>query len=563
MLMKEFFCPTLRELPAEAEVISQQLMLRAGMIRKVAAGIYSYLPLGYRVMKKLETIIREELDKAGAQELLMPVLHPAELWKESGRWAEYGPELVRLKDRKEREFCLGPTHEEIITFLVRHELKSYKDLPLNFYQIQTKMRDEIRPRFGVMRAREFTMKDAYSFHASRESLDECYEKMYHAYCNIFNRCDLDYRVVEADTGPIGGSDSHEFMVTADTGEDQVLYCGDCEYAANIEKASARVKVKEMPVKPKKEMLYTPDIKTIAQLAEYLSVPEEHTIKTLIYRGEKGEYMALLRGNDQINEVKLKNALQENEIEMVVDDSLERPMGFVGPVDQKGFKIISDNLVMKMDWGITGANEKDYHLTGVIPGQDFKPQIIADIRLTQSGDGCPHCSNPLRSARGIEVGHIFKLGTKYSQAMKAFFIDADGKERPFIMGCYGIGVGRTVAAAIEQNHDDMGIVWPWPLAPFQVIVLSLGDSDEINNVAENIYKKLWNIDVETLWDNRKERPGVKFNDADLLGIPLRITVGKFAKEGKIEIKERASGETEIVNIHQVVQWVNQFRKRKGE
>lgn len=559
MKMSQAYIPTLKERPTEAETPSHELLLRGGMIRRVAAGIYSFLPLGYKVVRKVEKIIREELEKAGAQEVHLPLLHPAELWQESGRWDEMGDLMVKLKDRRDRDYCIGPTHEEVMTDLIRNELKSYKDLPQNFFQIQTKVRDEIRPRFGLLRAKEFSMKDAYSFHASWESLDETYRDMHDAYCRIFERCGLDYRVVEADTGPMGGTDSHEFMVLAETGEDSILFCDSCGYAANVEKAQSKVpKLKEKIDRPEKEEIYTPGITTIEKLMEKMNIPGEYLFKSLLYKGEKDYYLAIVRGSDQLNENKLIALLGDPFLGLAEDGYRDLPPGFLGPQGEHGLKIIADELVMEMDWGVAGANREDYHIQGIVPGRDFSPDIVGDIRSARHGEGCPDCQGTLEEIRGIEVGHIFKLGTKYSESMKANFLDENGKAHPMIMGCYGIGVTRTVAAAIEQNHDEDGIKWPLPLAPYQVILLTLGKDEKLNEESEKIYAELKGKGIEIIWDDRSERPGVKFNEADLLGIPLRITIGKkFLESGQVELKDRFNNQDHMVDKVDLPDWVLKY------
>ncbi len=559
MKMSQIYIPTLKEKPTEAETPSHELLLRAGMIRRVAAGIYSFLPLGYRVVRRVEQIIREELEKAGAQEVHLPLLHPAELWKESGRWDEMGDLMVKLKDRRDREYCIGPTHEEVMTDLIRYELKSYKDLPQNFYQIQTKVRDEIRPRFGLLRAKEFSMKDAYSFHANWESLDATYQDMHKAYCSIFQRCGLDYRVVEADTGPMGGTDSHEFMVLAETGEDSVLFCDSCGYAANVEKAQSKVsKQEEKIAPPEKEEIYTPGVTTIEGLEKTMDLPGEYLFKSLLYRGEKDYYLAIVRGSDQLNENKLMALLGDPHLHLAEEGYKNLPAGFLGPQGDHGLKVVADELVMEMEWGVAGANRVDYHVQGIIPGEDFSPDMIGDIRSARHGEGCPRCEGTLEEIRGIEVGHIFKLGTKYSESMNAHYLDENGKAFPMIMGCYGIGVTRTVAAAIEQNHDENGIKWPLPIAPYQVILLTLGKDEKVNEESEKIYEELKKAGVEIIWDDRPERPGVKFNEADLLGIPLRITVGrKYLETGQLEIRDRYNNEDYLLEKSQLLTWVQDY------
>jgi len=544
----------MKEIPAEAEVISHQLMFRAGMIRKVATGIYTYLPIGLKTIRKVETIIREEMNAAGAQELLMPMVQPADLWKESGRWEYYGKELLRFKDRNERDYCLGPTHEEIITDLVRKEVRSYRDLPLNLYQIQTKFRDEIRPRFGVMRAREFIMKDAYSFDRDDAGAEESYQKMYHAYSRIFERCDLSFKAVEADTGSIGGSASHEFMVLANTGEDLILSCDKCSYAANLEKAVSRLPGAPVPEEgePRSlEKVYTPGKKHVEEVAEFLKVAPEKLIKTMIFETDKGFVAGLVRGDKDVNPLKIKNLLGANFIELASDADVERltraDVGFAGPVGLP-IPLFVDPTVMDLRDAVCGANETDYHFVHVDPRRDIKADKIVDIRLAAEGEGCPHCEEGvLKAFRGIEVGHIFKLGTKYSEALGATFLDENGKERPVIMGCYGIGVGRTVAAAIEQKHDDHGIIFPMAIAPFEVEILPVQTNNEVvMEFSEALYGTLSRKGVDVLIDDRNLRPGVRFKDADLIGIPLRITIGRgFLKDGKVELKVRETGEvTEV-------------------
>ncbi len=561
MRYSQYFIPTVKETPADAEVISHQLMLRAGMVRKLAAGIYNYLPLGLRSIRKVEQIVREEMNRAGAIELLMPSVQPAELWQESGRWAFYGKELLRFRDRKDGEFCLGPTHEEVVTDLVRREVKSYRQLPLNLYQIQTKFRDEIRPRFGLMRGREFIMKDAYSFDVDEQAADLSYDKMYQAYRRIFSRCGLNYRAVEADTGSIGGSYSHEFMVLADSGEDAIVSCSACEYAANVEKAEARLAAAPAGtgLQPL-EKVATPNMKTIADVAGFLGLPEQETIKTLVYTDGEGQAaMALVRGDHELNEIKLKNALGWIEIQMASEEEILRitgsPVGFLGPIGLKAqVPVLADLTIEGMVNSVIGANEKDLHFTGANPGRDFSVTRYADIRTVTAGDQCPRCADGLLEVwRGIEVGHVFKLGVKYSKALSATYLDADGKEQVIFMGCYGIGIGRTVAACIEQNHDANGIIFPIPIAPFHCIVTSVNPKeDTVRSAAEDIYEQLLTAGVEVLLDDRDERPGVKFKDADLVGIPLRIVVGsKNLVDGKVELKERRSGTVELLSIEDAV------------
>lgn len=554
MRYSQLLAPTTKETPAEAEVISHQLLLRAGCIRKLTSGLYTYLPLGLMVLQKVAAIVREEMNRAGAQELLMPMVQPADLWQESGRWQKYGTELLRFKDRHQRDFCLGPTHEEVVTDIARRELQSYRQLPVNLYQIQTKFRDEIRPRFGLMRGREFLMKDAYSFDTDDEAAGTSYEIMKEAYHRIFKRCGLSFRAVEADTGSIGGSFSHEFMVLADTGEDTLVICTDCDYAANVEKAA--VVLPDAAAAPTEAaslaIVETPGMKKVDRVAEFLGVTAADIIKTMIFLADGEPVAALVRGDRQVQEVKLKNLLGAAEVEAVDDESvwkmLKLPVGYLGPVEMP-VKMVADQEVMRMANGVAGANEKGKHLTGVLPGRDFTPDLIGDLRQITPNDGCPVCGGQLSLTEGIEVGHIFKLGTNYSEAMKATYQDKDGMDKPFVMGCYGIGVSRVVAAAIEQNHDENGIIFPLPLAPFQVTVLNLGlKSEKIDGAARQLYQQLQSHGLDVLYDDRDERPGSKFKDADLLGIPYRVTVGKvFEKDGMIELRHRASGETALLPL----------------
>jgi len=565
MLYSRYFIPTLKETPSDAEVISHQLMLRAGMIRKLSAGIYTYLPLGLRSIRKFENIVRQEMNRADAIELLMPSVQPAELWQESARWQFYGKELLRFRDRKDNEFCMGPTHEEVITDMVRREIKSYRQMPLNFYQIQTKFRDEIRPRFGLMRGREFIMKDAYSFDVDSAAADLSYEKMYGAYMRIFERCGLNFRAVEADTGTIGGSASHEFMVLAESGEDAIVSCNACRYAANVEKAEVRpvaaaAAAGQLPL----EKIATPGKKTITDVAAFLGLPVEATVKTLICTdGEGALVMALLRGDHELNEIKLKNAMGWDEIRMATDEEIlaatGAPVGFLGPIGVKdGVAVIGDLALNNMvDW-VIGANETDMHYTGANPGRDFVLGRTADLRNVFVGDACPRCeSGSMEMWRGIEVGHVFKLGTKYSEKLGATYLDADGKENTIFMGCYGIGIGRTVAASIEQNHDENGIIFPIPLAPFHcsVVALNPGKESGVLAEAEEIYFKLEQLGIEVLFDDRDERPGIKFKDNDLIGIPLRIVVGsKGLAEGKVELKNRKTGLMQLLPIEEAISQV---------
>jgi prolyl-tRNA synthetase len=545
MRWSQYYLYTTREVPADAEVVSHQLMVRAGMIKKVAAGIYSYLPFGWRSLSKLQEIVRRELDAAGAIELSMPAVQPAELWQESGRWQKYGKELLRIRDRHDRDFCFGPTHEEVVTDIVRRDLKSYRQLPVNLYQIQTKFRDEVRPRFGLMRGREFIMKDAYSFHSSAASLDETYRAMEQAYRRIFDACQLDYAAVEADTGNIGGSASHEFMVIAQTGESAVVSCPACGYGANVEKAETRpLAAPPAPAEAARREVATPGAAAVAEVAAFLGVPPQGIVKTLLYNTEKGLFAVAIRGDREVNEVKLQNALDVEHLELASAERVEQatgaPVGFAGPVGlPAGVVLVADESVRDLAGFVAGANKKDAHWLDLRWGRDASPSRYVDVLAVSEGDACPRCEGTLRLSRGIETGHIFKLGTKYSKAMGCSFTDESGVDQPMIMGCYGLGIGRTVAAAIEQNHDADGIIWPLPLAPFQVLLQSLNPSDEaVRSAADGLYRELREHAVEVLYDDRDERPGVKFKDADLIGIPVRLTVGaKSLAEGKVEVSLR--------------------------
>ena len=569
MRYSKYFIPTLKEIPSEAEVVSHQLMLRAGLIRKLTSGIYTYLPAGFKSLKKVENIIREEMNRSGAIEIFMPAVQPAELWIESGRWDYYGPLLLRFKDRHKRDSCLGPTHEEVITDLVRKEIHSYKQMPLNLYQIQNKFRDEIRPRFGIMRAREFIMKDAYSFDKDDPGADRSYEIMYDTYSNIFRRCGLKFRAVEADSGDIGGSFSHEFMVLAETGEDQIVNCLACDYAANLEKAevnwdeSMNVPPDDGNMNPLEEV-ETPDMTTVEEVTSFLSISPDQLIKTLIFSVDGEVVAALVRGDHELHEIKLKNLIGAEQIEMaaprVVTEATGAPMGFAGPAGLK-IKLIADNAVKGMVDFVTGGNRKDIHLRNVNMGRDFRVDVFGDLRVITPDDICPKCGGEIHFGRGIEVGHVFKLGTKYSRAMKAVFLDEHGKETPIIMGCYGIGVGRTVAAAIEQNHDKDGIIFPVPISPFEVVILPLQMHESaVVEAAENIYRELTDHGLDILYDDRDVRAGIKFKDADLLGIPLQITIGtRNLKEGRVEMKMRTDSERSLIPLRdaaaRIIQEIN--------
>ena len=549
MRATNLYAPTLRNTPAEAEIASHQLMYRAGLIRKSAGGMYSYLPLAWRTIRKIEQIIREEMDAAGGQEIMMPILQPSELWEESGRWGAYGAEMIRVKDRHDREFCMGPTHEEMITALVRDELRSYKQMPVLLYQIQDKFRDERRPRFGVMRSREFIMKDLYSFDKDIEGMNESYRKMSVAYTNIFTRCGLDFRAVEADSGAIGGGHSEEFTVLAPEGESRIACCDACSYAASDEKAALRPidapDEAELPL----EKVATPHTSTIALLAEYLKIPVEKTIKAVAYQTEDDTLiLAFLRGDHEVNEIKLANAVPgARELRMADEDAIRAVggcPGFMSPIGIKeGTHIVVDETAMRMHNAVSGANEVDFHYMNVNPKRDFGAVTVADIRLVEEGDACPVCKQGhLHIGRGIEAGQIFALGTKYSEAMGATFLDEAGKAQPMQMGCYGIGVGRTMAAAIEQNHDEHGIIWPRAIAPYEVVVVAVNAKvEEQLAYAEEIYEELRAAGIDVLLDDRRERAGVKFNDCDLIGYPVRIAIGpKTIENGSIEVKVRRTG-----------------------
>ena len=554
MRVSKMFAPTLREVPAEAEVVSHQLLLRAGFMRKSTNGMYSYLPLAWRVLKKIENIVREEMDNAGAQEIMMPIMQPAEIWQESGRWGAYGAEMIRLKDRHNREYCLGPTHEEMVTTLIKGDVRSYRQLPMNVYQIQDKFRDERRPRFGLMRSRDFIMKDAYSFDRDEAGLDVSYKSMYDAYTNVFTRCGLTFRPVEADSGAIGGSGSHEFMVIAESGEAEIVYCTECDYAANVEKAEMHVIEAADEAALERAEVETPNCKTIAEVCAFLNLPVEKSVKAVAYRSEKGLILCFVRGDHEVNEVKVINTCNVLEVEMADENLLVENGtcgGYMGPVgiDAEKVMVVVDHSVMQMHNFCCGANKEGYHMVNVNPGRDFTPTFVADIRLIQEGDPCPHCGGKVAKARGIEVGQVFKLFTKYSAAMNCTFLDENGKENPMVMGCYGIGVSRTMAACIEQNNDKDGMIWPVAIAPYEVLVVPVNTKDEASTAkAEEIYEVLKKAGVEAVIDDRNERPGVKFKDADLIGYPLRVVVGpKTLAEGNIEVKARKTGEVAMLPV----------------
>ncbi|MED3552154.1 proline--tRNA ligase [Cytobacillus praedii] len=555
--------PTLREIPADAEIKSHQLLLRAGFIRQNASGIYSYLPLAQKVLRKIETIVREEMDHAGAVELLMPALQAAELWQESGRWYTYGPELMRLKDRHERDFALGATHEEVITSLIRDEIKSYKKLPLALYQIQTKFRDEKRPRFGILRGREFIMKDAYSFHSSQASLDEMYDKLYQAYTNIFTRCGLNFRAVIADSGAMGGKDTHEFMVLSEIGEDTIAYSDTSNYAANIEMAPV-INTYEKSNEPQKELqkVKTENKKTIEEVSEFLNVTKEQCIKSLLFKVDDKHVLVLVRGDHEVNDIKLKNLFEAAEVELAGADEANKILGCsfgsLGPVGVDSVEIIADHAIAGIANAVCGANEEDVHFINVNPDRDFKVTKYADLRFIQEGDLSPDGEGTILFAKGIEVGHIFKLGTRYSEAMGATYLDENGRNQPMIMGCYGIGVSRVMAAIVEQYNDENGLLWPTDISPFDIHLIPINTKDESQAVlAEELYVQLKKSGRDVLMDDRQERPGVKFADSDLIGLPIRITIGKKAAEGIVEVKVRKSGEMQEVHKAQLMETITQL------
>lgn len=558
MKMSNMLVSTLREVPAEAEIDSHKLMLRAGMIRKMAAGIYNYMPIGLKVLKNIEEIVREEMNTAGAQEFLASAVLPAELWQESGRWDVYGDEMFRLKDRNNRDFCLGPTHEEVFTDIARNEIKSYKQLPVNLYQIQTKYRDERRPRFGIMRSREFIMKDAYSFDKDQAGLDVSYDKMHDAYVKIFNRCGIDAKCVEADSGAIGGANSAEFMVKSEVGEDDVVFCSACDYAANIEKAEATPEKAEVEELLEMEKVATPDSRGIYEVSEFLKVSPKKTVKLLMFNVDGKIVGVVVRGDREVNEVKVANAAQASgDIIMASNEEYTKATncepGFGGPVGIKVDLLLVDEEVANMYNMILGANETGYHLKNVNYGRDFEG-VVGDFRKIESGEKCPKCGSEVTIARGTEVGHIFKLGTKYSAAMNATFIDENGKNVPFVMGCYGIGVTRTMASIIEQHHDENGIIWPLSVAPYHVSVIPVNIKDEAQmKIANKLYDELRKIGVDAILDDRNERPGLKFKDSELIGIPMRVTVGKKITDGEVEFKLR-DGEMEVIKIEDVLEKV---------
>ena len=568
MLATKLYAPTLREVPSDADVVSQQLMLRAGFMRKTANGLYSFLPLGWRSIKKIEAIVREEMDRASAQEIMMPILQPAEIWKESGRWNAYGAEMMRINDRHDNEFCLGPTHEEMITTLVKNEINSYRQLPVNLYQIQSKFRDERRPRYGLMRSREFIMKDAYSFDVDEAGLDESYKSMYDAYTRIFTRCGLTFRPVEADSGAIGGSGTHEFMAIAEAGEADIVYCTKCDYAANIEIGKPGIMKQEEEALQELSIVDTPNASTIEAVAEMLNLPLHKTIKAVVFSIDGKVVLAIVRGDHEVNEVAVQHAvLGSVEPEMATPEELEKvglTSGFISPVGLKQteeFAIVVDESVMETYNVCGGANKKDAHYININPKRDFNVEdiIVAPIRLITDDDVCPTCGGTLEHAKGIEVGQVFKLGTKYSEALQATFLDQNGRPNPMIMGCYGIGVSRTLAAAIEQYHDENGIIWPRAIAPFEAVIVPINAKDEaLMSTSQTIYTALQDAGVDVLLDDRKDRAGVKFKDADLIGYPLRITVSKNTLENnEVEIQIRKSGEAITCAIDSVATKVTEL------
>lgn len=562
MRVSRLFNTTLKEIPAEAEVTSHSLLIRSGMIRKLASGVFTYMPLGWRVLNKISNIIREEMNRSGCQELMMPIIQPKELWEQSGRWFVYGKELIRLKDRHDREYCLSPTHEEVITTVVKNEIRSYKDLPLNLYQIQNKYRDEVRPRFGLIRSREFLMKDGYSFNRDEESLKHTYEEMYEAYSRIFTRCGLNYRAVEADSGAIGGSSGHEFMVLADTGEAALTYCQSCDYAANMEMAVHKKRIYDNGSQTELKKVATPDKKTIEEVSEFLGISQDLMLKTLIYKAVFKDSEKLIcvvvRGNREVNEIKLKNKVNAIDLTMADNDEVllatKTPIGFIGAIGLKNIEIYVDEEVLDVRNGSTGALKKDYHYIGVDPSRDFPEDIIiGDYHNVDSDDLCPKCGGALNFKRGTEVGQVFKLGKKYSEKLDCKFLDENGKECHVTMGCYGIGVGRTMAASVEQNNDEKGIIWPKAIAPYHVVIIPVNmKSQEIVDIAEDLYKNLLKEDIEVILDDTDERAGVKFANADLIGYPIKIVIGKKTIEEKtVDFKIRATGEEILVPLKETV------------
>ncbi len=568
MRMSKCYVPTLREVPGEAELISHQLLLRAGMIRKLVSGVYNYLPLGYKVIKKIEKIVREEMDAIDSQETLMSAMCPSELWKETGRWDDFGPEMFKLYDRHDREFCLGPTHEEIFTNLIRHELKSYKQLPLSLYQIQTKYRDEKRPRFGLMRCREFIMKDAYTFDKDVEGMKKSYFEMWKAYERIFERCKLDFKVVEGDSGAMGGSASHEFIAMSEVGETEIALCRSCEYAATDEKAHVSFDLSSDEEQKEVKKVSTPDVKTIEELEEFFKVSKDNFIKTVLYKAKDEVVAVLIPGHRELNELKLINHLdiQEHDLEMADEETVKRvtsaDVGFAGPIGiHEDVRVIVDSRVLQMRNAITGANETDFHITNVNYERDFTGEVVSDLLLIVKGDNCPKCGAALELERGNEVGNIFQLGTKYSKALNATFLDENGKEQLIVMGSHGVGISRTLAAIVEQYNDENGIVWPLVVAPYSVIITVINSKKEDQQeLGEKIYKELKSKGLEVILDDRKDRAGVKFKDAELIGVPIRVNVGRGATDNLVEYKLRSGGDTKEITADEVYAHVmEEFKK----
>lgn len=557
MLASRLYSPTLRELPADAVVVSHQYMLKAGMMRKIGNGIYSFLPLAWRSIQKVEKIIREEINKTGAKEIMMPIVQPAELWQKTGRWDVFGPEMFKLKDRNDREYCLGPTHEELVTSLIQMDTTSYKQLPVSVYQIQNKYRDEKRPRFGLMRSREFIMKDGYTFDADEEGLDKQYKLMYDAYTRIFTRCGLTFRPVIADSGAIGGSGSHEFEVLADSGEADIVYCENCDFAANIEAVDPLTVKCDIHNDKEKELVETPGQHTIEMVCDFLHAPVAQSVKAVVYNVDGLVVLAMVRGDHEVNETKIQHIYNAINVDMASDEDLKKvglTAGYISPIGlkrTKDFDILVDPTVMEMQDACCGANEKDKHYIHVNPARDFTDVRVETIRQIQEGDVCPHCGGKIVRCRGIEVGQVFKLGTKYSEALHATFLDNQGKSHPFVMGCYGIGVTRTVAASIEQNHDDDGIIWPVAIAPYEAVIVPANNkSEEVMAAARKLYEDMEDGRDEVVLDDRNERAGIKFKDADLIGYPVRVTIGKkWQQSGCVEIKIRRSGEVVEVPLEE--------------
>lgn len=562
MRFSQLYAPTLRENPADAEIPSQALLQRAGFVRKIAAGIYTYLPLARKTLLKIENIVREEMNRIGGQEILMPIVQPAELWQKSGRWDDYGPEMMKLKDRHNRDFTLGPTHEELVTELIKNELTSYKQLPLSLYQIANKYRDEIRPRFGVLRAREFIMKDAYSFHDSWESLNDTYLKFKEAYSKIMERVGLRYTIIEASSGAIGGSESHEFVAFANSGESNILYC-ECGYAGSDERVPYKGDYPKYDEDEKEiELVYTPNVRTVEQVADFLNVDVRRIVKSLIFKGREGFVMALVPGDKELNFEKLKAYLNDQSLQMALPDEILAefgvPIGFLGPVDLKKVRIIADNGVKYMKNFVVGGMKKDHHYINVNYGRDFEIKEWTDLIVVQPGDPCPVCGKPLKGEKGIELGHIFKLGTKYSETMDVKYMDKDGKMKPFIMGCYGWGISRTLGAVVEQLHDENGIIWPISVAPFEVVITIVGKQLE-KEFSEKLYDFLIKNNIDVIIDDREVSPGVKFKDADLIGFPIRITIGKLYKNGQVELKDR-TGKKRVVSadLNEILASLNEMK-----